>query len=89
MPQADTYTFTGLGPLGYPQYVDSVTETMLIADTGGTYGIRTVEEGFPVPPGDGRWSAVAPAPAAPPGPPPPAAAKPAVTVPAASEGGAA
>ena len=84
MPQADTYTFTGLGPLGYPQYVDSVTETMLIADTGGTYGIRTVEEGFPVPPGDGRWVT-----AAPPSPPPPAPAKQAVTIPAASEGAAA
>ena len=83
MPQADTYTFTGLGPLGYPQYVDSVTETMLIADTGGTYGIRTVEEGFPVPPGDGRWAAVSP----PPWTPPPA--KQPVTVPAAPEGGAA
>jgi len=86
VPQADTYTFTGLGPLGYPSYVDTVTETMLIAQTGGTYGMRAVEPAFPVPPGDGRWSAAPPAPAA---PPPPAAAKPAVTVPAAPERGAA
>ena len=85
MPQADTYTFTVLGPLGYPSYVDTVTETMLIAQTGGTYGMRAVEPAFPVPPGDGRW---APVPPAPPAPPPPAA-KPAVTVPAANEGGAA
>ena len=86
---ADRFSFTGLGPLGYPSYVDLSTDTMLIAETGGTYGMRAVEPAFPVPPGDGRWSAVAPAPAAPPGPPPPAAAKPAVPVPAASEGGAA
>ena len=78
MPQADTYQFTGLGPLGYPAYVDTAKDTMLIAESGGTYGIRATEEGFPVPPGDGRWTAVT----APPSPPPPA--RPAV--PAAGEG---
>ena len=83
MPQADTFTFTGLGPLGYPAYVDTAKDTMLIAETGESYGIRTVEEGFPVPPGDGRWTATK---AAPPSPP---AAKQAVTIPAASEGAAA
>ena len=81
MPQADSYQFTGLGPLGYPSYIDVVTEQMLIAETGGTYGMRSNEEGFPVPPGDGRWTAVT---SPPPGPPP--AARPAATVPAAREG---
>jgi hypothetical protein len=78
VPQADTYTFTGLGPLGYPSYVDIATEQMLIAETGGTYGIRAVEPDlFAVPPPDGRWTA--------PAPPTETAAKPAVTVPASSE----
>ena len=84
MPQADTYTFTGLGPTGYYAYTDLATEKMLIAEPGESYGIRAVEEGFPVPPGDGRWVT-----AAPPSPPPPAPAKQAVTIPAASEGAAA
>jgi hypothetical protein len=84
VPQADSYKFTGLGPLGYPSYIDVVTEQMLIAETGGTYGMRSNEEGFPIPPGDGRWTAVR---SAPPSPVP--AAKPAASVPAASEGAAA
>ena len=78
MPQADTYTFTGLGPLGYYSYVDTATDTMLIAETGGTFGMRAIEPAFPVPPADGRWTA-----AVPPSPPP---AKPLVTAPAAGEG---
>ena len=78
---AERFSFTGLGPLGYPQYVDTAKDTMLIAESGGTYGIRSTEEGFPVPPADGRWTAVTPAP---PSPPPPA--RPAVTIPAAPEG---
>lgn len=78
MPQADSYQFTGLGPLGYPSYVDTSTDQMLIAETGESYGMRAVEPDlFPVPPGDGRWTA--------PPPPPGPAAKPAVTVPASSE----
>ena len=84
MPQADAYQFTGLGPLGYYSYVDTAKDTMLVAETGGTYGIRATEEGIPVPPGDGRWVT-----AAPPAPSPPAAAKQAVTIPAAREGAAA
>ena len=84
MPQADTYTFTGLGPLGYPSYIDLSTEQMLIAETGESYGMRSNEEGFPVPPGDGRWEAVTAAPLSPPPP-----ARPAVSVPAANEGAAA
>ena len=83
MPQADVYTFTGLGPTGYYAYTDLATEKMLIAEPGESYGIRATEEGFPVPPGDGRWVA-----AAPPSP-PPVAAKPAVVIPAAREGAAA
>lgn len=82
---ADQYTFTGYGQTGYPAYIDVSTERMLIADPGGTYGMRSNEEGFPIPPGDGRWTAVR---SAPPSPPPPAA-KPAASVPAASEGAAA
>lgn len=66
---ADTYTFTGPSTLGYPSYADLETGTMLIADPGHSYGIRAVEEGFPVPPGDGRWATAAP-PGPPPGPPP-------------------
>ncbi len=84
---ADRFSFTGLGPLGYPSYVDLSTDTMLIAETGGTYGMRAVEPAFPVPPGDGRWTAARPVPPGP--PPPPVAAKQPVTVPAAPEGGAA
>lgn len=78
---ADQYTFTGYGQTGYPAYIDVSTERMLIADPGGTYGMRSNEEGFPVPPGDGRWTAVK---SSPPSPPP--AAKPLVTAPAAAEG---
>lgn len=78
---AERFSFTGLGPLGYPSYIDLSTEKMLIAETGESYGMRSNEEGFPVPPGDGRWTAVK---SSPPSPPP--AAKPLVTAPAAAEG---
>ena len=83
MPEA--YNYTGYQTLGYPAYVDTAKDTMLIAESGESYGMRTVEEGFPVPPADGRWEAVK---SAPPSPPPPPAKQP-VTVPAAPEGGAA
>jgi len=71
---ADSFNYLGTSQLGYPAYADTSTGTMLIADPGGSYGIRAVEEGLPIPPPDGRW-------AAPPGlppvifspPPPPAA----------------
>lgn len=76
MPEA--YNYTGYQTLGYPSFVDTSTDVMLIAEPGGTYGMRAVEPDlFPVPPGDGRWTA--------PPPPPGPAAKPAVTVPASSE----
>ena len=57
----------------------------IIAEPGESYGMRSNEENFPVPPGDGRWEAVKPAPPSPPAP----AAKPLVTAPASTEGGAA
>jgi hypothetical protein len=50
-------------------YGDSETGQMLIADPGGIYRIRAVEPNLPVPPGDGRWAAVA-APPPEPSPPP-------------------
>lgn len=77
---AERFSFTGLGPLGYPSYIDLSTERMLIAETGGSYSMRSNEENFPVPPGDGRWKAAT----SPPSPPP--AAKPLVSAPAAGEG---
>lgn len=52
---AGTFTFLGAGTLGYPSYADTETGQMLVAQPGGSYGIRAVEQGFPVPPGDGRW----------------------------------
>lgn len=55
MPPADTYTFNGLTTLGYFAYSDSDTGAMLVAEPGGTYRIRAVDEGTPVPPPDGRW----------------------------------
>jgi hypothetical protein len=72
---AGTFTYLGQGTLGYPSYADLETGTMLVAEPGQSYGIRAVEQGFPVPPGDGRWSASRSSArsaksAAPPGPPP-------------------
>jgi hypothetical protein len=64
VPQADTFTYTGQSTLGYFSYADLDSGEMLVADPGGSYSIRAVEPGLPVPPGDGRWTA------APPGRPP-------------------
>jgi hypothetical protein len=61
---ADSFTFTGPATLGYMAYADTETGEMLVAEPGQSYGIRAVEPGLPVPPGDGRWTA------APPGAPP-------------------
>jgi hypothetical protein len=61
----EAYTFTGQSTLGYMAYADLDTGRMLIAEPGQPYRIRATEEGLPVPPADGRWSA-----APPPGPPP-------------------
>jgi hypothetical protein len=76
VPQA--YAYTGTDRRGYLSYADLETQQTLIAEPGGTYGIRATEEGLAVPPQDGRWASApdAPAPAPwlpPPSPPPPAA----------------
>jgi len=49
------YTYIGYGALGYADYIDTATDKMLMAEPGGSYGIRAVNEGAPVPPADGRW----------------------------------
>lgn len=49
------YTYLGNDERGYFAYVDTDTDTMLVAKPGESYHMRTVEEGFPVPPTDGRW----------------------------------
>ena len=73
---ADSFNYLGTSQLGYPAYADTSTGTMLIADPGGTYSIRAVEEGLAIPPPDGRWAAPSePPPPAIFSPPPPAAAK--------------
>ena len=82
---AGTFTYNGFDTRGYISYIDLATDRMLIAEPGESYGMRSNEENFPVPPGDGRWEAVKPAPPSPPAP----AAKPLVTAPASTEGGAA
>ena len=49
-------SFTGQSTLGYFSYADTDTGRMLVADPGGTYGIRATEQGLVVPPPDGRWT---------------------------------
>ena len=69
----DEYTYLGLTTLGYMDYADLATGKTLVAEPGGSYAIRPVEPGSPVPPGDGRWAAPASGPpprTAPPAPPP-------------------
>lgn len=82
---ADRFTFTGQGTLGYFSYADTDTGRMLVADPGGTYGIRATEQGLVVPPPDGRWAS-AEAPASPPPVPSFTAPQPALSVPASTEG---
>ena len=53
---ADRFSFTGQSTLGYFSYADTDTGRMLVADPGGTYGIRATEQGLVVPPPDGRWT---------------------------------
>lgn len=53
MPQA--YAYTGTDTRGYVSYADLDTGRMLVADPGGTYGMRAVEAGLAIPPPDGRW----------------------------------
>jgi hypothetical protein len=83
------YSFTGHVTTGFPDYRDTATGRMLIAEPGGSYGIEAIN-GAGVPPGtqwvtapegqgrgaDGRW-------AAPPDPPP---VPPVPSVPAVNEG---
>lgn len=56
------HTYLGNDERGYFAYVDTDTDIMLIAKPGGSYRMRTVEEGFPIPPTDGRWQESAPEP---------------------------
>lgn len=51
----DQYTYTGYGPIGYADYVDTATDRMLLTEPGGSYSIRAVDGVAPVPPADGRW----------------------------------
>jgi hypothetical protein len=60
------YDYAGLSVMGYPAYADTATGRMLIAEPGGSYGIRAIDGGA-VPPPDGRWKAES---GAPPGSPP-------------------
>lgn len=83
----DSYNYLGASQLGYPAYADLDTGRMLVAEPGGTYGMRAVEAGLSVPPPDGRWGA----PDGPPAPaifsPPPAPATAAETGGEGTEGG--
>lgn len=74
------FAYTGHSALGYPSYADTETGTMLVAEPGGSYGMRAVDGG-PVPPTDGRWAQpLSEESGAPPGvePPPPVPAVPPV-----------
>jgi hypothetical protein len=53
---AEAYTFTGYATMGYPDYADLATGRMLVAQPGGSYGIRAIDGKMTVPPGDGRWA---------------------------------
>lgn len=64
MAEPDTYIYRGRETLGFPDYVDRSTGTMLIAEPGGTYPIRAISGTFPVPPA-GPWENPAPPPAPP------------------------
>jgi len=74
------HLFTGLSTLGYPDFRDTGTGRMLVADPGESYGIAAIDGG-PVPPADGRWapaealteeaSGITPPPPVPPVPPVP------------------
>jgi hypothetical protein len=54
---AGPFTYTGVSTLGYLSYADTGTGKMLVADPGGSYGIRAIDPGLAVPPPDGRWAA--------------------------------
>ena len=54
MPAA-TYEFTGYVTTGFPDYRDTATGRMLIAEPGGSYGIEAINGGG-IPPGT-QWAA--------------------------------
>jgi hypothetical protein len=80
---AATYEFTGQNTLGYPDFRDTATGKMLVAEPGGSYGIAAIDGGG-VPPGDGRWTEASVSSGPPPGPPP--SPPPVPPVPALAEG---
>jgi hypothetical protein len=77
------YSYLGLSTLGYPDFADLETGRMLVAEPGGSYGIRAIDGVAPVPPGDGRWGQAASSD----GPPSVPALIPPPRVPALAEGG--
>lgn len=54
-----TYKYLGYAVLGYPDYADAGdgdrAGKMLVAEPGGSYEIRAINDGAPVPPDDDRW----------------------------------
>lgn len=56
---ADAFTFLGQVTTGFPDYRDTATSRMLVAEPGGSYGIEAIDGQLPVPPADGRWAAAA------------------------------
>ena len=49
------FVYTGSGTRSYMDYCDLATDRMLVAEPGGTYGMRATWDKLPVPPGDGFW----------------------------------
>jgi hypothetical protein len=67
-----SFTFTGNVTTGFPDYRDTATGRMLVADPGGSYSIEAVNLTDAVPPG-AQWVAASgddSSGGAPPGPPP-------------------
>lgn len=73
MPAAQ-YEFTGYVTTGFPDYRDTATGRMLVAEPGGSYGIEAINGGG-LPPGTGQWATASggsdTSSGAPPGPPAP------------------
>ena len=73
MPAATTYEFTGFVTTGFPDYRDTATGRMLVAEPGAEYGIQAINLTDPVPPGT-QWTAASggysDTSGPPPGPPP-------------------
>lgn len=67
------YSFTGYVTTGFPDYRDTATGRMLVAEPGGSYGIEAINLTDAVPPG-ALWTAAGNGSSAkggaPPGPPP-------------------